>query len=116
MAGGKPSAAAQKVYTLLEPLVKKKPDTVSIVWDILFRAARAIGDDETTSERLVDFVFALQQLDPVLNEAGKKVTLDNSNQSVVWSDLPGFTLMFREYCICELGTIFYSVSPEGPLY
>ena len=91
------SSAAQQVYTLYEPLVKIDPGSVSVVWNIAFEAVRATGN-EVVSKRLVDFVLALKHSDAVLDEFGDQVKLDDQ---VVWSDLPAFTMMFREYCICK---------------
>jgi hypothetical protein len=93
-----PSTAARRVRALYEPLIKQTPTSVTVIWGIVFRAVRAIGQDEGVSKRLRDFVLDIQLADDVLDQSGEQVKL---NGKVVWRDLPGFSLMFREYCIGE---------------
>ena len=93
-----PALAARRVRALYEPLVKQTPVSVTVIWGIVFRAVRAIGQDESASKRLRDFVLALQLADEVLDQSGEQVKL---NGQVVWRNLPGFSLSFREYCISK---------------
>jgi hypothetical protein len=102
-ANSDPSSAAQRVCALYEPLIRQKPKSVAvlvgIIYGVVFAAVRAIGQDEGASTRLRNFILAIQQVDDVLDESGEQV-LDGG--AVVWRDLPGFSLMFREYCISKL--------------
>jgi len=92
-----PPSAARRVCALYEPLVKQKPAEITgVIWGIVFQAARAIGQDEGASKRLRDFVLAIQLADDMLDQSGEQV---KDNGSVVWRDLPGFSHMFRDYCI-----------------
>jgi hypothetical protein len=94
-----PSSAARQACALYSPLIAQNPAsadiTVAEVWGIVFRAVRAIGRDEGASTRLRDFIFAFHDF---LDQDGEQV---KDNESVLWRDLPGFSLMFREYCISK---------------
>jgi hypothetical protein len=102
-ANSDPSSAARRVCALYEPLIRQKPESVSIlvgvIYGIVFAAVRGIGQDEGASMRLRDFILSIQHADDVLDESGEQILDDGA---VVWRDLPGFSLMFREYCISKL--------------
>jgi hypothetical protein len=97
-----PSSAAQRVCALYEPLVKQNPtEATGAIWGILFQAVRGIRKDEGALTRLRDFVLAVHRADDVLDESGEPVK-DKHFGSVVWRDLPGFSHMYRDYCISKL--------------
>ena len=93
-----PPSVARRVCSLYKALVNQHPDAVTVMWGVLFRAVRGIGQVESGSLILRDFVLAIRLTDDVLDDSGEQVKL---NGQVVWHDLPEFSLMFREYCICK---------------
>lgn len=101
-----PTAAGEEAAATYEPLVKENPPVaVAAVHNILFRAARAVGQDVGTSQRLTEFVLALQKVGDVKDSSGQTVKL---NGQAVWSDLPEFSYHFREFGISKfcLDTVF----------
>ncbi|KAI4595603.1 hypothetical protein KJ359_006592 [Pestalotiopsis sp. 9143b] len=92
-----PTAAAEEAAATYEALVKENPPVaVAAVHNILFRAARAVGQDVGTSQRLTEFVLALQKVGDVQDSSGQTIKL---NGQAVWSDLPEFSYHFREFGI-----------------
>jgi hypothetical protein len=100
---GDASSAVRQVTSLYEPLVKQDSTAVTVIWGILFRAIRSIGQDEVAAKKLRDFVLGIQEVDDVLTGSGAPVKL---NGQVVWRGLPEFSYMFREYCICKPQCIY----------
>ncbi|KAH8203522.1 hypothetical protein TruAng_002270 [Truncatella angustata] len=90
------SSAAEQITFMYKPLVKAEPSSVAIIWGILVRVVRAVGQNEAAAKKLVDFVLHVQNSGDVLDEAGEQINL---NGQAIWRDLPEFSYHFREYGI-----------------
>lgn len=97
--------ASNQVTSVYERLVKEKPDSMTVVWDVLFRAVRDVGQDEDAAKKLVDFVLKIQEAGDVLDDSGQQVKLDGQG---IWRDLPGFPCDFRLYGICTFSWMYRS--------
>lgn len=104
-----PSSASKQITSLYEPLVKADPSSVTVIWGILFRAVRGVGQDEAIARKLVDFVLRIQQSDDVLDDSGQQVKFGSH---AVWRDLPEFSYSFGLYCICTFFWIHVNTNQE----
>ncbi|KAK3710977.1 hypothetical protein LTR37_009998 [Vermiconidia calcicola] len=98
-----PQDVAQSLAITWEPIVRKHPGPIygSIypLWALLCEPIREFGGDAQHAERLADVFISIRALPDLKDERGK--TIENSNHSVYWKDLPDFPFAFRDYGVPE---------------
>lgn len=96
-----PPEAARLITETLAPALKRNPNSLLInaVMGAVCSAARRLGADAESSERLAALLETIQALPPLAGASG--VTIRHGWGGAYWADLPTWALTFREYGIGE---------------
>ncbi|GME59532.1 hypothetical protein GGS26DRAFT_592421 [Neofusicoccum parvum] len=87
--------SASRVAAVFEDRIKNgNNETPNGLWVVFCTAVDRLGSDEKVITLLIDFLLSLASLD-VLDASGNPIA-SNCNGDAFWSQLPGFSLVFRD--------------------
>jgi len=93
-----PEGAADEIMTVLRPIIDADPTDIRVmsVWSVFCDAVRTVSSKKEAREQLLQLLISIQKIE-LKDEHGNAICYAWGGK--LWSDLPTFGAMFREYAI-----------------
>lgn len=106
--------AATEIAALYSSLLKAgfKTSPVFQLWGMICEATRILGGDLEADHELIKLLNILSGFPDVKDKSGRAIEPGSGFSGVYWRDLPGLTIMFREYAMGRAPCYDYSIIHE----